>query len=144
MINHLAILKKEKRWHPPDLVVAGRTRMAGSIQGGDMDPAQVFPVKAVNQWGQGLTGTAGRRVEVNHHRQGGLAEKFLKFMIRQFDGLGISPKVKRGPAFTTLGTQMLPISRNSVLSGAGWAGDEKGIHDSVPHTGDFQNEYMTI
>jgi hypothetical protein len=91
LVNQLAILKKEKSGHPPDLVVAGSSRMQGGVQGGDMDPAQVFPVKPVNQRGQGLTGTAGRRVEVNHHRQGGLPEKFLKLMIRQFDGLGISP-----------------------------------------------------
>jgi hypothetical protein len=137
LINQFAILKKEKSGHTPDLVVACRTRMKGGVKGSDMDPAQVFPVKPVNQRGQGLAGTAGRRVKVNHHRQSDPAKKILKFMIRQFDGLGIFPKIKRSPAFTALGAQMLSIGRNSVLTGAGWAGDDKGIHDSVPHVRDF-------
>jgi len=137
LINHLAIPKKEKSGHPPDLVVAGRTRMPGSVKGRNMDPAQVFPVKPVNQRGQGLAGTAGRGVKVNHHRQGGPAEKILEFMIRQFDGLGISPKIQRGPAFTALGMQVLSIGGNPVLTGAGWAGDDKGIHGSVPHARGF-------
>jgi hypothetical protein len=37
--------------------------------------------------------------------------------------------------------QMLSISRNPVLTGAGWAGDDKGIHDSIPHARDSQYEY---
>jgi hypothetical protein len=131
LINHLAVLKEEKGGHPPDLVVAGRTRMKRSVQGRDMDPAQVFPIKLLNQRGQRLTGAAGRGVEVNHHRQGGPADKILKFMIRQFDGLGLFPKIKMGPAFTALGSQMLSVGRNSVFTGAGWAGDDKGIHDFV-------------
>ncbi len=113
--------------------------MPGRVKGRDMDPAQVFPVQPVNQRGQGLTGAASRGVKVNHHRQGGPADKILEFMIRQFDGLGISPKIQRGPAFTALGTQMLAIGWNSVLTGAGWAGDDKGIHSFVPHARDFQN-----
>lgn len=60
LINHLAILKKEKSGYPPDLVVASRTRMKGSVKGSDMDPAQVFPAQPMNQRGQGLAGTAGR------------------------------------------------------------------------------------
>jgi hypothetical protein len=138
LIHQLTIVKKEKSGDPADLVMTGRSRMQGSIQGGNMDPAQVFPAQPVNQRGQGLTGATGRRVKVNHHRQGGPAEKALELMVRQFNGLGISPKIKRGPAFTTLGTQMLAIGRDSVLAGAGWAGNDKGIHGSVPHARDFQ------
>ncbi len=134
-------MKKEKCRHPPDLVVASRPRMQGSVQGSDMDPAQIFPIEPVNQRGQGLTGTAGWGIKVNHHRQGGPAEKVLEVIIRQFDGLGLFPKIKSGPAFTALGVQMLSIGRNSILTGAGWAVDDKGIHDSVPHARDFQKEY---
>jgi hypothetical protein len=109
-----------------------------------MDPAQIFPVQPVNQRGKGLTGTAGRGIKVNHHRQVGPAEKILKFMIRQFNGLSISPKIKRVPAFTAFRAQMLSICRNSVLTGAGWAGNNKGIHDSVPHARDFRKGYKKI
>jgi hypothetical protein len=118
LINHLAIAKEEKGGHPPDLVVAGRSRMLGGVQGCDMDPAQVFPVKPVNDGGQGLAGTAGRGIKVNHHRQDGPAKKSLKFMIGQFDGLGRLPKIQSDPAFTALGTKMLFVSGNSVLTGA--------------------------
>jgi hypothetical protein len=138
LINHLAVPKKEKGGYSPDLVVAGRTRMKGSVKGRDMDPAQVFPVKPLNQRGQRLTGAAGRGVKVNHHRQGGPADKILKFMIRQFDGQGLFPKIKRGSAFAALGPQMLSVGGNSVFTGAGWAGDDKGIHDFVPQARDFQ------
>lgn len=138
LINQLAILKKEKSRHAPDLVVAGRTRMKGGVQGGCLDPAQVFPVKPVNQGGQGLARTAGRGVEINHNRQLGLADKGLEFIIRQFDGLGLVPKLQRSSAFTALGMQMLTIGRNPVLTGAGWTGDDKGIHDSVPLVKEFR------
>jgi len=138
LINHLAILKKEKSRHAPDLVVAGRTRMKSGVQGGYLDPAQVFPVKPVNQGSQGLAWAAGRGIEVNHYRQGGTLEKILEFMIRQFDGLGFVPKLQRSSAFTAFGTQMLTIGRNPVFTGAGWAGDDKGIHDSVPLVKEFR------
>lgn len=138
LINQLAVLKKEKSGHTPDLVMASCTGMKGGVQGGYLDSAQVFPVKPVNQGSQGLAWAAGRRIEVNHYRQGGTLEKILEFMIRQFDGLGFVPKLQRSSAFTAFGTQMLAIGRNTVLTGAGWTGDDKGIHDSVPLVKEFR------
>jgi hypothetical protein len=141
LINHLTIAKEEKGGHTPDLVMAGRSRMLGGVQGRDMDPAQVFPIKPVNDRGQGLAGTAGRGVKVNHHRQDGPAKKILEFMIRQFNGLGRFSKIKSDPAFTALGMQMLFVGGNSVFTGAGWAGGDKGIHGSIPQTRGQKGRY---
>jgi hypothetical protein len=40
--------------------------------------------------------------------------------------------------------QMLPVGRDSVLAGARWAGDDKSIHDFVPHARDFRMGMMTM
>lgn len=124
LIDDLAMPEKEEGRHPSDLEAVGGQGISAGIDFCHLELAGKLGSQAGDHRSEHLAWSAGRRIEINHYRQGSGADIGTEIRIGKFH----RPHGKGGSAAAAAGTEMLPVRENFISGAAGGAALDSLIH----------------